>query len=244
VAAEDTRRAIKLLNHLSLKKPLISYREQNHAKAWPKIKAVLAENGLVALLSDAGAPTIADPGVKLVTAARAAGYPVWPLPGPSAVVTALMAAGFWAERFVFGGFLPEKSKERRSLALKLDSLGLCLVFFETPHRLQASLEDLAAVFGDRPAFLAREMTKAHEEYLKGSLGELLQEITANPRKGEITLVIGPKAKVAPVEPNWAQIAERVKGDTRPLGVMASELALELNWPKKDIYGYLAKLKET
>jgi 16S rRNA (cytidine1402-2'-O)-methyltransferase len=240
VAAEDTRRAIKLLNHLAIKKTLISYREQNHQKAWPRIERILAQGGRVALLSDAGAPVVADPGARLVQAARAAGYAIWPIPGPSAVVTALMASGFWAERFVFGGFLPEKSAERVALAQKLDALGLCLVFFETPHRLLASLADLARVLGPRPALLAREMTKAYEEYLFATLPELWASVKDNPRKGEITLVVGPGAKAEAAEPDWDAAAARALAGDRPLGVAAAELALELNRPKKEVYGELLK----
>jgi 16S rRNA (cytidine1402-2'-O)-methyltransferase len=240
VAAEDTRRAIKLLNRFSAKKPLISYREQNHDKAWPKIEKALAAGGRAVLLTDAGSPGVADPGAKLVQAARAAGYPVYPLPGPSAVVTALTASGFWAERFIFGGFLPERSAGRVALAQELGSLGLCLVFFEVPHRLATSLADLARVLGPRPAFLAREMTKAHEEYLWGTLEELAADVAKNPRKGEITLVVAPGEKEKPIEPNWDLAAEKAAADPRPLGVVAAELALELGWPKKSVYGELLK----
>jgi 16S rRNA (cytidine1402-2'-O)-methyltransferase len=242
VAAEDTRRALKLLNHLSLAKPLISYREQNHQRAWPRIESGLAHGGRVALLSDAGAPVIADPGAKLVQAAREAGYAIWPLPGPSAVVTALMASGFWAERFVFGGFLPEKAQERERLIRKLDALGFLMVFFEAPHRLLASLNDLARILGDRSALLAREMTKVHEEYLRADLTEILASVTANPRKGEITLVIAPgeTKRASEEEPDWANLAALVKTDPRPLGQVAAELAESLGRSKKEVYAQLVK----
>ncbi|MDR1609020.1 MAG: 16S rRNA (cytidine(1402)-2'-O)-methyltransferase [Deltaproteobacteria bacterium] len=241
VAAEDTRRAVKLLNHLALSKPLISYREQNHQKAWPKIEKVLAAGGLAILLSDAGAPVIADPGAQLVQAARSAGYPVWPLPGPSAVITALMAAGFWAERFIFGGFLPEKPSEREALIRQLDSLGLMMVFFEAPHRLLSSLKDLARILGERSAFLAREMTKIHEEYLGAPLPELLASVLAQPRKGEITLVIAPNENKEPQpEPDWASLLKLVKTEGRPLAQVAAEIAKSLGRPKKEVYAQLLK----
>jgi 16S rRNA (cytidine1402-2'-O)-methyltransferase len=242
VAAEDTRRSLKLLNHLKAKKPLISYREQNHAKAWPRIERVLAQKGRVAFLSDAGAPGVSDPGASLVQAARGAGYAIWPIPGPSAVITALMASGFWAERFVFGGFLPEKSAERLALLEKLDSLGLCLAFFEAPHRLLASLADLAKALGPRPALLAREMTKAHEEYLFGPLTELVEKVKEAPRKGEITLVLGPKDKALKDAPDWDKALAAIAQDTRPVGVVAAELAGFLGQPKKEAYARLLKFR--
>ncbi|MDR0549676.1 MAG: 16S rRNA (cytidine(1402)-2'-O)-methyltransferase [Deltaproteobacteria bacterium] len=247
VAAEDTRRSLKLLNHLDLKKPLISYREQNHAVAWPKIENVLAQDGRVALLSDAGAPTLADPGVLLVQAARAKGYKIWPIPGPSAVVTALMASGFWAERFIFGGFLPVKSAERVAIVKKLDDVGLCVVYFETPHRLLASLKDLAKTLGPRSALLAREMTKVHEEYLFGELPELLANVKAKPRQGEITLVIGPKAKEPKPELDWEPaVADVLEGGDEmwALKGLATELAAMTKKPKKDIYARLLKMSNT
>jgi 16S rRNA (cytidine1402-2'-O)-methyltransferase len=243
VVAEDTRRTVKLLNHLALKKTLLSYREQNHEKVWPKIKAVLAKGGRVALVSDAGSPVIADPGSQLVRAARESGFNICPIPGPSAVVTALMASGFWAERFIFGGFLPEKSAERRALVRQLDSQGLVMVVFEAPHRLVSSIADLLAELGPRPAFLAREMTKVFEEYLLLPLDELYKSVTDKPRKGEITLVIGPRVKNKDQsnqkgEPNWAEVEKTARQDPRSTAELAAALAEETGYSKKAIYSRL------
>jgi hypothetical protein len=145
----------------------------------------------VALVSDAGAPGICDPGARLVRAARLAGLPVHPLPGPSAVVTALMASGFEASSFTFLGFLPRGASRRREKLESLRNLDHPLVFFIPPHKLIAHLTEMIAVLGPRPALLAREMTKLHEEYLSSTLTELLEEVVRSPRRGEMTLVVGP-----------------------------------------------------
>jgi 16S rRNA (cytidine1402-2'-O)-methyltransferase len=152
-----------------------------------------------------------------------------------------MASGFWAERFIFGGFLPEKTGERVALAQKLDALGLTMVFFEAPHRLTAALGDLSQTLGARPALLAREMTKAHEEYLWATLPELLASARERPRKGEITLVIAPGEPPPAGEPDWGRLADLARDDPRPLGQVAGELAAGLGRPKKEVYGRLLRL---
>ncbi|MDR1085970.1 MAG: 16S rRNA (cytidine(1402)-2'-O)-methyltransferase [Deltaproteobacteria bacterium] len=243
VAAEDTRRTVKLLSSLGLRKNIISYREQNHDRIWPKICRVLSEGGVLALLSDAGAPVIADPGARLVRAVREAGFGVWPVPGPSSVITALTVSGFWAERFVFGGFLPEKSAGRRALVRQLDTLGLVMVFFESPHRLAESIGDLVLELGGRrEAFLAREMTKVYEEYLPLSLEKLHESVIENPRKGEITLVIGPKPKDKSPEIDWAEVLAGAGSDSRPTAELAEELWHLTGYSKKEIYNRLLTLR--
>ncbi|MDR1545845.1 MAG: 16S rRNA (cytidine(1402)-2'-O)-methyltransferase [Deltaproteobacteria bacterium] len=251
VAAEDTRRALKLLSHLGLKKRLISYREQNHDRAWPVIRAVLAAGGLVALVSDAGAPAVADPGAALAAAARTAGFAVRPAPGPSAVVAALTASGFAARGFTFGGFLPVRSAQRRARLKELQDQEI-LIFFESPRRLAESLADLAAVLGPRPALMAREMTKLHEEYLALPLDALAAEVAARPRRGEITLVVGPPAsgasddlgRSAPADEadgrgaELEKLVERILAAGQPTRVAAAELAASTGWPKKAAYDLL------
>ncbi|MDR1920544.1 MAG: 16S rRNA (cytidine(1402)-2'-O)-methyltransferase [Candidatus Adiutrix sp.] len=243
VAAEDTRRALKLLSHLGLRRPLISYREQNHRAAWPRIASVLAAGGRVALLTDAGAPGVSDPGAALTAAARAAGFAVIPLPGPSAVITALMASGFSADRFTFAGFIPFRAKERRGFLARLKELPWTLVFFEAPHRLTASLADLADIFGPRPALLAREMTKLHEEFLAGDLPALAADAAARPRKGEMTIVVAgaaaagaPAGDHPPFDP--ARLASLARSDPRPSPALAAELARESGRPRAEIYKLL------
>jgi 16S rRNA (cytidine1402-2'-O)-methyltransferase len=188
-ASEDTRRTVKLLNCLGIGLSQLSYREQNHASAWPRIREALARGRAVALLTDAGSPAVSDPGAALVRAAREAGFAVYPLPGPSAVTTALSASGFPAGSFTFCGFPPARSAARRRFLSGYRGLRHPLVLFEAPHRLAESLADLLEILGPRRAFVAREMTKLHEEFLAGRLDELLAEATERPRKGEITLVV-------------------------------------------------------
>ncbi len=239
VLAEDTRRTLKLLSHLGLRRPLQSYREQNHRQAWPRVAQALAEGGRVALVTDAGSPAVSDPGAALARAAREAGFAVIPLPGPSAVICALAASGFDADRFTFGGFLPAKAKERRDFLASLAAHPWTLVFFEAPHRLAESLADLAAAFGPRPALLAREMTKRHEEYLAGTLPELAAETAKNPRKGEMTIVV--EGRRGPAEKPPLDL-EALRGlaltDPRPTKVLAAQLAGETGRSRSELYQLL------
>lgn len=239
VVAEDTRRSLKLLTHFGLRKPLLSYREQNHNRAWPKIAETLASGGRVALLTDAGAPAVSDPGAELARAAKEAGFKVIPLPGPSAVICALMAAGFSADHFVFAGFIPAKAKERRDFLSGLASLQWTLVFFESPHRLAESLAAMAEVFGPRPALLAREMTKIHEEYFSADLQSLAEDVAARPRKGEMTIVVeGRRGGEAKPELDLARLREMALSDPRPTKTLAEELAGESGRSRGEIYQLL------
>lgn len=244
VLAEDTRRTLKLLNHLNIRCPMISYREQNHKLAWPKAAKVLEAGGRVALVTDAGSPVVSDPGAALVHEARAAGYPIIPLPGPSAVITALTASGFSADRFTFGGFIPARNKERRDFLKNLARHPWTLVFFETPHRLAESLADLAEIFGPRPALLAREMTKVHEEYLAADLAALAQETAARPRKGEITLVVSGWIDEGEEKPlDLQQLAQIARQDSRPTKVVAAELAAQSGRSRNEIYQLLLAARQ-
>lgn len=246
VAAEDTRRTLKLLSHLGLKKRIYGYREENHRILSPKLLRHLEDGDIVALLSDAGAPGICDPGALLVTEAREAGWPVYPIPGPSAVVTALMASGFEISRFSFLGFLPPKSDARRKALEKVKDRPEVLVAFIPPHKLTDTLADLLAVLGPRPAFMAREMTKVHEEYLRLNLDGLLAEVTANPRRGEVTLVIGQdKAKptqIAGPESLDGDSLKLINSDTRPTKDAAAHYAKEFGISKKDMYDFILGLR--
>ena len=186
IAAEDTRVTRKLLDRYDIHTPLTSYHEHNKLSKLPKLLATLVEKD-VALVSDAGMPGINDPGHELVHAAAKAGAPVVPLPGPSALTSAIAASGLPVEQFLYLGFLPRKRSQRRTL---LDSLALekrTLVVFETPHRLRAALGDILAALGDRRIAIGREMTKLHEEVFRGQASEALAHF-AEPR-GEFTLVI-------------------------------------------------------
>lgn len=188
IAAEDTRHTRKLLNHFEITTPTISYHEHSGPEGISRVLAALAE-GDVALVSDAGTPAISDPGSDLVSAALAAGYPVTPIPGPSAVITALIASGLPTDQFTFLGFLPRKSQARRALLASVRDEPRTLAIYEAPHRLRACLDDLLAMLGDREACLARELTKLHEEWLRGTLAYLRAHYTREEPRGEYTLVI-------------------------------------------------------
>ncbi len=191
IACEDTRQTAKLLGHFGISKPVVSYHEHNEAGRAAELVRRLETGASVALVTDAGTPLVSDPGYRLVQAAIAAGITVTPIPGPSAAVTALSAAGLPTDSFRFCGFLPAKSSQRRKILEQLKPETCTLIFYETPHRILAALEDVQAVMGARPAVVARELTKLHEEFLRGTAAEIRVELAARPAvKGEITLLLG------------------------------------------------------
>lgn len=201
IACEDSRVTRRLVDHFALKAKLVPYHEHNAAEMRPKLLARLAAGESVALVSDAGTPLVSDPGFKLVEAAREAGHRVIPVPGPSAVMAALVAAGLPTDAFFFAGFLPPKTAGRRGRARALAGVPGSLVFFETGPRLAASLADLAEELGDRPAAVCRELTKLHEEVRRGALSGLAAAYAAEADpKGEIVVVVGPPGEApAPAE---------------------------------------------
>lgn len=217
VAAEDTRHTGQLLTQLGLHKRLVSLHEHNEAERVGEVLAALGAGQDVALVSDAGTPLVSDPGFRLLAAVRAAGLPASPVPGPSAALAALSVAGLPSDRFYFEGFLPPRPAGRRRRLVELAARAETLIFFEAVHRIDASLADLADAFGpDRPAMLARELTKRHETLYRGSLAEVRQARAADPggHRGEFTLVVG-GCEAAP--------AVRDEEIRRVLGVLAAEL---------------------
>jgi 16S rRNA (cytidine1402-2'-O)-methyltransferase len=191
IACEDTRRARKLLAHYRISKPLVSYHEHNERSRASELIEKLESGASIALISDAGMPLISDPGFRLVSQAIRRGIKVVPVPGPSALVAALAASGLPTNEFTFVGFLPRRSNARRARLAQLSKLNSTLVFYEVPHRIRSTLEDALAVFGDRPAALAREMTKLHEEFIRGSLSEIAQSMAGRKPLGEFVLIVGP-----------------------------------------------------
>lgn len=188
VACEDTRHTRGLLAHLGIRTPTLSLHEHNERARIPQILGLLREGRSVAVVSDAGTPTISDPGTRLVAAAVADGFEVVPVPGASAVTAVVSLADFQADRFAFIGFLPAKAGERRRALASLAKLPMALVLFEGPHRVRDTLADIESVLGPRRVVLARELTKVHEEVLRGTAAEVHAALTASPR-GEITLLV-------------------------------------------------------
>jgi 16S rRNA (cytidine1402-2'-O)-methyltransferase len=197
VAAEDTRRTRSLLEAHGVRAALISYFEHNQARRGPELLRRLQGGARVALVTDAGTPGVSDPGFRLVRLCRDAGVPVVPIPGPSALVAALSAAGVPADRFVFEGFLPMKAGRRLTRLRDLAALGRPVVLYESPHRLLATLEAIEAVFGEAEVVLAREVTKRFEEFRRGTAASLRTALAATGVRGEVTLVINPRGAAAP-----------------------------------------------
>ncbi|MBS0333592.1 MAG: 16S rRNA (cytidine(1402)-2'-O)-methyltransferase [Proteobacteria bacterium] len=234
VLAEDTRVAAKLLSAYGLSKKLERYDEHGAERSRPKALAALAEGRRVALVSDAGTPLVSDPGFKLVREAAAEGHPVVPIPGASALLAGLSAAGLPTDRFLFAGFLPPKSAARRAALEELAPIRATLVFFEGGSRLAASLADMAAVLGvEREAVVARELTKLYETLYRGPLGELAADPRLSDPKGEIVVLVGPgreaEASAADVDAALADALARL----RPADA-AAEVAKALGLSRREV----------
>jgi len=194
VAAEDTRHSGMLLQHLGIKKPFVSLHEHNKAARVEELAARMASGTKIALITDAGMPGISDPGHRLIKSCIERGLPVTVLPGPSAVITALVGSGFPTDRFFFGGFLPVKSGRRANEIALAAARSETSIYFESPHRIERTLEALHAACPERPVCVARELTKTFEEYRRGLPAEVLAHFQKHPPKGEITLVISADGK--------------------------------------------------
>jgi 16S rRNA (cytidine1402-2'-O)-methyltransferase len=241
VLAEDTRVSGKLLSAYRLSKKLQRYDEHAAARARPKIMAVLADGGRVALISDAGTPLVSDPGYRLALEAIKAGVAVFPIPGASAALAALSVAGLPTDRFLFAGFPPPKSAARRSFLQDLKGVRATLILFEGASRLGASLADMAAVLGSRPAAVARELTKLHETLVRGDLASLAADPSLSAPKGEVVVVIGPPAEIA-AEPADADAALAEALARLSPADAAREVADALGLPRRDLYRRALALK--
>jgi len=200
VACEDTRHSGRLLAHLGIHQRLVSLHQHNERRRLPQLKSQLQQGSTIALLSDAGTPLLSDPGYPLVQAAIELGCRIEPIPGPSALLAALVVSGLPTHAFTFAGFPPPKSGKRQRFYARYADLPHTLVFYESPHRLLASLSDAEAIFGDRPAAVARELTKLHEEVLRASLSQLRAVLGERPSlKGEFVLLIGPAVAAGKTE---------------------------------------------
>ncbi len=243
IAAEDTRHTGKLLKYFQITTPQISYHDHNRQERTPELVARLSQGENIALVSDAGMPGISDPGVELVQACIAAGIAIVPIPGVTAAMTALVGSGLPTDRFVFEGFLPSKTKARCDRLQSLTTEPRTLIFYESPHRLIAMLTDLAAVIGaDRPLTIARELTKLHEEFWRGTVGEAIGALTriahytAHPPKGEFTLILaGATPPAAPDETDLKEQLATLMQQGMSRSAASRHLAQITGQPRRDIY---------
>ena len=239
IAAEDTRVTLKLLNHLGIKKSLVSYYEHNKATQGSRIVERILAGETCALVSDAGSPAISDPGEDLVRQCAAAGIPVCAIPGPCAAITALSISAQATGRFCFEGFLSTAKKSRREHLDSLKKEQRTMIFYEAPHKLLATLTDMAEVFGeDRPISLCRELTKLHEEVVRTTLGQAVTRYTQSPPKGEFVLIVAGAPAEKQALPSETDAAARVsqliaQGVSRKDAV--KQTAKELGLPKNVVY---------
>ena len=247
IAAEDTRVSLKLLNHLGIKKRLVSYYEHNKAFKGNMIVDRILAGETCALVSDAGSPAISDPGEDLVRQCAEAGITVCAIPGPCAVITGLSISGLPTGRFCFEGFLSTSKKSRREHLESLVKEQRTMIFYEAPHKLLTTLQDMAAVFGgDRPISLCRELTKLHEEVVRTTLKGAIEKYTQQPPKGEFVLVIGGAQPEETPEPTEVDAAAYVKnlmnqGISRKDAI--KQTAKDLNMPKNAVYDAALSIDE-
>jgi 16S rRNA (cytidine1402-2'-O)-methyltransferase len=235
IACEDTRRTVKLLNRYEIRTPMVVFHEYNKARAGAGILRRLREGESVALVSDAGTPAISDPGYDLVRGAVAEGIPVEVIPGPSALVAALVVSGLPTDHFAFEGFLPNRPVRRRKALAALSRETRTMIFYESPHRLASFLADASAELGDRRACVVRELTKVHEEIVRGTLPELSAEIAGRSSVlGEVTVVVAgaPKTVELSVEEIVRAAVEDSSGSSRDL---AREIAERTGLSRKEVY---------
>jgi 16S rRNA (cytidine1402-2'-O)-methyltransferase len=242
IVAEDTRVTAKLLAILKIEKPLLTYNDHNAARERPRLLARLEAGQRLALVSDAGTPLISDPGFKLVREAQAAGVSVQVVPGASAALAALASSGLPTDKFLFAGFLPSRQGERRNLLESLKAIPATLVFFESPQRLAEALTDMLSVLGPRPAAIARELTKLHEEVKREKLDMLAEHYRrADDPKGEITVVVGPPLEA---EPDMAKVDALLEQALAYMPVRAASdlVAVAVGASRRNVYSAALRIK--
>ena len=236
IAAEDTRHTQHLLKHFGIKTALTSYHEHNEKEKADQLIERIVNGANIALVSDAGTPAIADPGFRLVAAAIKAGVNIVPLPGAAAVIAALSASGLPTDRFVFVGFLPAKKSARMAKLNGLREENATMVFYEAPHRLLDTLEDLRRLLGDRQIAVARELSKVHEQFLRGTIGEVLHELATSDIKGEITVVLHGASE--PTTVSLLELSgdiERLTSEGAGVKEIAELLSQRYSLSKREIY---------
>ncbi|HHW56308.1 MAG TPA: 16S rRNA (cytidine(1402)-2'-O)-methyltransferase [Clostridia bacterium] len=233
IAAEDTRQTLKLLNHYDIKKPLLSYHEHNKRISGLKLIEELKKGKSIALVTDAGTPAISDPGEDLVKLCIEESIKIVPLPGPTAAITALIASGFDTSSFVFEGFLPKKNKEREERLDRISKEEKTVILYEAPHRLKDTLQELIKYIGDRKVVIARELTKIHEEFIRGTAEGVLEKL-GDEIKGEIVILIE-GAKTAQIEANPDELLERYLKEGMDKKEAAKRVSKELGISKREVY---------
>lgn len=242
IACEDTRTSGVLLQHYGIKAPLSSYHTHNEASATETLLAALTRGERIALISDAGTPLLSDPGERLVQAAINAGIRVTPIPGASALLSAITISGLPAAQFYYAGFLPTKATARASLLAPLLDLPATLVFYEAPHRLLGTLAYLETSFGNRPAAVARELTKLHEECVRGSLREIITHFETTAPRGECVIILAGAEPPAAMEEDALDDAIREALTTMRMKEAAAHVAKLSGRPKRDVYARALVLK--
>jgi len=241
IACEDTRQTRKLLDHYGIARPTVSYHEHNEMERAAELVEQLRAGATVALVSDAGMPLVSDPGYRLVHAAVEAGIPVVPIPGPSAVLAALAASGLPTDAFHFAGFLPSKPIQRAKLLEALEDEHATLIFYEAPHRLVEALEAIQEVLGPRPVAVARELTKVHEEFLRGTAAEIGAQLAARDSvKGEITILVGKATAPPPDDRPLHQAVEELIAGGLPRMDAIKQVARRRGLSKRQVYEQLLR----
>ena len=236
IAAEDSRHTRKLLTHYGISTPLTSYYDEIEQEKAALLVEQLKKGKNIALVSDAGTPTLSDPGFRLVQAAIQQSVPIVPVPGPSALTAALSASGLPTDRFAFEGFLPAKKQERRARLQRLREETRTLVFYESPHRVQESLKDLLEILGDRELVLGREVTKVYEEFIRGRVSAVSAAVARSEPRGEITMVIGGYGgEERPTEEILRAEIEKLKKKGLRVKEIAEILGEKFSYAKKEIY---------
>ncbi len=245
IAAEDTRHSRKLLSHFGISRPLTSYFDHNARLKGEAILQRLREGGAVALITDAGTPCISDPGYQLVRDAVAEGIAVVPVPGASAAVTALSASGLPTDAFLFAGFLPNRQGKRRERLAELSGRREVIIFYESPNRLPATLADMQETMGGREVVIARELTKLHEEFLRGPLAEVRETIDNREQvKGEVVILVAPAAEEEPQVADLDALLHRYLGQKGlSLKDAVARAAAESGRPRREVYAEALRVKD-
>ncbi len=245
IAAEDTRHTGKLLSMHDIRGRLISYHEYNERERTPGLIEKLKNGSSIALVSNAGTPAISDPGYRLIKEAIAAGINTVPVPGVSAAVAALSVSGLATDSFIFIGFCPKKKEKRLDLLKDLNKEKRTLIFYESPRRILRLIEEIKSVTGERDSVLSREITKIHEEFIRGSLSEILAVLKERPEiKGECTLLVSgfEKNEVSSPDLVTKELKESIRSNKKPLSVLAKETAKKFRLPKKAVYEEALRIK--